>query len=239
MNLENFYNKSIPILNWVFFESENEAFNTFNSIEFCGWNNDWVPLATDQLGDIIVLNNLNHIGYVNHEERGNPSFNLISKTSSKIEELLSNLIEIEHYSNVTDIIELRDIKKKILMLRKQAPRSLKEYFTYEIEELQDKINDIKFYSTEDGKVIKALEEYSQKIFDELRVNSRYLGISIEKDFESNEPKFFVSGWLEKDESLDEIMEVIKRYKSPYPLDVRKIYTYDEMMEFQKLGSQEI
>lgn len=120
MNLEDFYTKSIPILNWVFFESKEEAINTFNAAEFDGWDDEWIPMSTDQLGDIIVLNNQDFIGYINHEERGIPSFNLISKNPPEIYELLNNLLEIDDYSNVSDLSKLREITKKLLELRKSA-----------------------------------------------------------------------------------------------------------------------
>ena len=50
-----FKNKSVPIIGWKFVSTLKEGKGLYNQNTWSGWDNEWTPIATTEVGDVVVI----------------------------------------------------------------------------------------------------------------------------------------------------------------------------------------
>jgi len=208
----NFRSKHIPIINWSFFPSLKKGTEYCNGVNWPGWGKTWISIASNQLGDAIILVD-NSIFVVNHET---VEKSLITKDIPKFEELLKILKAFKGFSEKEAIENLKIKKQTLKELKKLAPRPLKFDFECEIEDIQEIISHKRWLNTKAGQFMKVHENFSKLVYPELRQNGRFSDVIISRH--PDKKIFVVFGWLKEGESEEEVKEIISKYPSPYPLE---------------------
>jgi len=210
-----FRNKEIPVINWYFFKTLKEGANAFNEKTWGGWIGDWKPVATNDVGDAIVLLN-NGLYEVQHDTGKPPKPKLVTDNLIEIETLFKALRKYKGFTEKETIDDLRSKKEYLINLKKSAPRSLKYDFTVEIDDLNEAISEKKWENSKEGKFLKVAAEIQKTALAELRQNERYSDIRLLR----REKKliFYIAGKLNKNESLDEIMSVFNKYSFSSPIE---------------------
>jgi len=210
-----FRKNHIPVINWSFFTSLKEGKETFNSTNWSGWNTEWSPIATTELGDAIIIYN-SSVYEVQHGAGKSPKPRLVTEEISSLELLLKELKKYKGCSESEPIEELRKKKEILLNLKKKSPRALKYDFNIEIDSIKDIISDIRSENSKEGKFFKAASEMQKTSLAELRENGRYSNIRLQK--RENKFVFYIWGSLKKGESVEEIKKVLSKYPAPYPVE---------------------
>lgn len=219
-----FKRKTIPVVNWTFFSTLKEGKELYNAKTWTGWNEQkWIPIASNDLGDAIIINN-DFIYEVQHDT-GETKPSLITKEVDKLIVLFKDLIKFKGYSE-EDSIEILTNKKQLLKdLKKQAPRSLKYEFQMEIEDIQDAISEKRWFKTKAGQYQREHQEYLKLVYPELHDNGRFADVMIMRHLKRK--VFIVGGWLKDDEYVDDVKKIVDKYPSPYPIEYGEFKPYDE------------
>jgi hypothetical protein len=222
--LTKFRKNNIPVIDWNFFASLKEGREFYNDKNWSGWNPGWVPIASNVMGDAIILYN-DAVYEVKHGTGEEPRPTLVTNDIAGLESFFIELKTYKGYSENDSIDELREKKELLLQLKKFAPRSLKYDFTLEIDDIKETISDIRFDNSKEGKFLQAAKQLQKTAMAELRENGRYSAIRLLR--RENKLIFYITGSLKRGESLEEIKNVISKYTLSYPVE------YDDFKTVKK------
>lgn len=203
------------MINWDFFDSLKEGREAFNEKNWTGWVSDWTPIASNSMGDAIIIYN-DAVYEVQHGTGKSPVPTLLASDIAALESLF---VELKKYKGFSDKESIEDLRKKIELLsqlRKSAPRALKYDFTIEIDDLKDTISDLRYDNSKEGKFFKVATEIQKSALTELRKKERYSEIRLLR--RENKFVFYIAGKLKKGESLEEIKSVFSKYSFLYPIE---------------------
>ena len=213
--LNKFRGKFIPVIEWNFFQCEEDGKQAFNVKTWEGWDPIWVPIATNAMGDAIVAKD-EAIYEVVHGTGKPPSPSLVTRDIAGLEQLFDALLDYEAISKNDTIKVLSEKKKFLLELRKLSPKTLRSSFNIEIDDLKDAISDLRFINTKDGRFMQAANEFRALVFGELRKNGKYQDIGLYR--RGSKYVFLIGGQLRADESVEEIKAAVESHQSPYPVE---------------------
>ena len=213
--LNKFQGRFIPVIEWNFFQCEEDGKRTFNVRTWEGWNPSWVPIATNAMGDAIVAND-EAIYEVEHGTGKPPSPSLVTRDIAGLRQLFDSLLDYEAISKNVTIKVLSEKKKSLLELSKLAPKTLRSSFKMEIDDVKDAISDLRFLNTKDGRFMQAANEFRALVFGGLRKNGKYQDIGLYR--RGSKYVFLIGGHLRAEESAEEIKAAVERHQSPYPVE---------------------
>ena len=205
----------IPIIKWIFFETLNNGIEAYNEQTWDGWKEEWQPIATNELGDAIVIIS-DGLYEIQHGTGKPPKPKLITANLAETERLFEELSSYKGFSDEEPLDELRKKKEHLTNLRKNAPRSFKTDFTIEIDDIKETISDIRFNNSKEGKFLNAAREIQKTALTELRQNDRYSEIRLLR--REKKLVFYITGKLNKDESPEEIKLVFGKYSFAFPVE---------------------
>jgi len=144
--------RQIPVINWNIFNSPEEATEAFNATNWEGWDSEWIPIATNGMGDAIVLSG----GAVYEVEHGtgHPAC-LSEKLAEDPIQLASFLIQLSTFEECfkSDTpVTLRHKSDALSALKKEAPWPLKQYFNEAITSVKEALDDARWAQTAAGKL---------------------------------------------------------------------------------------
>jgi hypothetical protein len=152
---------TIPILGWNVFRNAPEATGYFNPSTWEGWDPEWRPIATNGLGDAIVIAE----GRVYEVEHGTGAPAQLSRPIASDTQALENLLkDLEGFvvcSEADSLADLRHKRAHIQRLKKAAPKALKYHFEDALAEVKDLIADARWNETPAGKLQKYVEANHQ------------------------------------------------------------------------------
>lgn len=216
----------LPIVDWSFVKTAKKADELRKIYNI---SEQYQIIATDELGDIISICE-EQVVSINHEETEDVL--IVGKNIDLFWEFLFKLKEIPDYDENTFISELREIQKKLKDLKKEAPKEIKNYFTDEIDNLKDLIDDFKFYSSPKGIFFKKTQQIREEFDQFLEKPQKYKTVHLEVNFETN--NLYVFGWLtQKDENIEEIKNAIKATKTDLQIEIKPIKSYKEYLNFSE------
>jgi len=210
-----FRNNRIPVINWSFFASLKEAKKVYNSSHWSGWNKDWLPIASTEIGDAIVMH-FDAVYEVLHDTGKPLKASLVTDDLVNLEDLLRQLKKYKGHSSEESLSELQTKKADLLSLKKKAPRALKFEINIEIDDIKDLISDIRFDSSKEGQFLKVARKIQKTSMAELRRKGRYADIHLQR--RENKFRFYIWGTLKKGESVDEMKKVFSKAKFKYPVE---------------------
>lgn len=132
---EKFKGQHIPILDWTFFENDEEAFDYHNSYEI---GKIYLLIGRDIGGNILALKKETLL-IIDHEEPIPKNDFKLSKKIFLVVEVIEKVLQIPNFEDCKNIKKLKSIKKLIKECKKIAPKNLKDYFESAIDEIDDEI----------------------------------------------------------------------------------------------------
>ena len=219
-----FKNKSVPIIGWKFVSTLKEGKGLYNQNTWSGWDNEWTPIATTEVGDVVVIKE-SCIYEITHGLGESPKPVLITKDIESLESFIKTLLKYKGHSKEDSIEKLREIKQTLMDLKKEAPRELKFNFTSVINDVKEIMSDKRWLKTKEGKFYLAIMEFIKQVYPELRKNGRFEEVIIYRNFEKQ--TFSVGGMLKEGESEEEVKEIISKYESPYPIEYAEFKPFSE------------
>jgi hypothetical protein len=142
MSLDKFKGVYIPLLDWFFFEDQQEI-DSYRKAYLI--KNSYKILGIDSLGNIIAKNGKNYL-LIDHEEPILANEEFLTKNNEKLVLLLDQILlaplmkDIDQVSNIEDIKELKKFKKLVKAFKKNAPKKMKFLFENAIEEIDWQID---------------------------------------------------------------------------------------------------
>lgn len=154
---QSFFGSTIPVLAWKFFEGERDAAKHFNSTTWEGWQPEWTAIATNGMGDAIVV----HEGSVYEVEHGTGCPAQLGKPlSTDVNALVTLLKELQPFVECSEddsLIELRQKRDQLQRLKKLSPRQLKHHFDDALADAKDRIEDARWKQTPAGRLQASVE----------------------------------------------------------------------------------
>jgi len=149
--------RSLPVLCWNFFDSPEEGAKILNSTTWEGWDSGWSAIATNGMGDAIVVSN-GAVYEVQHGT-GEPArlSNKIAEDSTQFAALLLKISELEECSESDSVAALRLKRDELLSIKKEVPIPLKQYFSDAISNVKEMIEDARWAQTTAGKLQSYIE----------------------------------------------------------------------------------
>ncbi len=149
--------RSLPVLCWNFFDSPEEGAKILNSTTWEGWDSGWSAIATNGMGDAIVVSN-GAVYEVPHGT-GNPArlSNKIAEDPIQLASLLLKISKLEECSESDTVATLRLKRDELLSLKKEVPKPLKEHFTDAISNVKEMIEDARWAQSTAGKLQAYIE----------------------------------------------------------------------------------
>lgn len=211
----------IPIFDWTILNDDKEkaeikkAYNIADSYKI---------IATDNNGNILVESK-NKLFQIDHED---PSENpyLVADDFSVLKKLFIDLCNFQECTIETPLKEIRDVKKKLIEIKKECPKELRDSIENEIEDLTELISDYKFYKSEEGKRYLLTEEYKKILYIQLGKPLKYKYIEAEREFETELIK--INGiFTNTTETLDEVKRILTNIEPPFKVEIGTIISFEE------------
>ena len=211
-NFDSFLGNYIPVIGWTFFnDNENPNF-IYNSDTWSGWKSDWHPIASDEIGNAIIIYS-NSIYEAEHDVDAFEK-KLITNDISILIKLLNGL---KSYTSLSENESIDSLNKKLIKinsLKKISPKNLKYYFDIELDAIKISINEAKYRLTEDGQFRQAGLDLINSAFKELQKGGKYSDITLGR----KDGEFIIFYSLENDdETLDEIKSIIAKHSGTYTI----------------------
>lgn len=205
----------IPVLEWSIVQDEKEAQSVRD-----GWgiSDEWTILATDILGDTIVVKD-DILFSINHEDL--EALKLAPSLTALLSPL-ADLCKVGEYSEETPYQELRSKKDYLMDLRKMFKGILRDHIEAEIEEMKELISDKKFYETKKGKLWLEMNKFSKEYEAAIGKPVRYSRVNLITDPERL--KFVVSGYMvTSDETISELKRIADSMPRSFPIYYEKLF----------------
>lgn len=139
MSLEQFKGKYIPILDWKFFDNDQEENEYRDSYDI---DDNYKLLGTTIVGDVLALKN-GWILEIDHEDPIPENDYKRTKDLPRLTQLLTECLQIPDYEDTSDIKELKRIKEMVKNCKKLAPKNLKHHFEDLIDDIKTEIDFLK------------------------------------------------------------------------------------------------
>ena len=211
----------IPIFDWTIIRDHLELSNLQKNNEI---SNDYKIIGTDILGDIIATRQ-NKLYVFSHEESTEEPL-LLSDNLPQLQHFVETIISLPDYSINTPLPELRNIKKKLLEIKKNIDDNLKGYIEEEIDNIKELVSDWKFYQSDEGKRYLITEKFKDEFYKSINRPIKYRRIEVERDFECSTIK--IVGYFEREnETLEELKEILETINCELPVVIGSIFTFEE------------
>ncbi len=211
----------IPVFDWTFFDSESER-NAYR--EAYQIKDKYEIVASDNNGNILVLHK-NKLYQIDHEVPTDKPY-LLAKDYEALKLMLFKLCELKTCSIDTPLKEIKEVKKKLIGLRKQFPKELQDNFEFAIEEIAELISDYKFYRTKEGEKYLLTEAYREKVFTLLNKPPRYHYLIINRGFQQD--SINISAMCTHiSESIEEIERVMAQIEPPMEVKWGTAMSFEE------------
>lgn len=210
----------IPVLEWSVVQDDKEAQSLRDD---WGISDEWTILATDVLGDIIVVK-ADVLYSINHEDL---EATRLAPSLTALLGPLADLCKVGEHSDDTPLPELRAKKTLLTELKKSFKGSLlRDVIEDEIDELKEFISDWKFYQTERGKLWLEMNRFSKDYGTAIGKPAKYSKVNLITD--PIDMKFIVSGYMvTSDETISDLKVIADKMRRSFPVHYEELFNSEE------------
>jgi hypothetical protein len=206
----------IPVFEWSVVQDDKEAKSLRG-----GWgiSDEWTIVATDILGDIIVVKS-DVLYSINHEDL---TATRLAPSLTALLGPLAELCKVGEHSEDTPLPDLKEKKALLTELKKCFKGTfLHDNFEDEIEELREFISDWKFYQTDRGKIWLEMNRFQKIYLTAIGQPSRYGKVSAV--VEPAQLRFVVAGYISRNgESIAELKQIAEDIPHGFQIDFSLLF----------------